>query len=84
MQKTKFDTEVKTINDKIASYSSEVLTYKRKLNQLKHRIDDLGRYASYIRGKNCVDGNDGAQITLVFQVREKYFKDNFGSDSSKS
>ena len=83
IQKTKFDTEVRKLNDKIASNNSEVLTYNNRLNQSKHRIDDLERYASYFRGKYYFDGNDGAQNTLVFQVREKYFKNNFGSDSSK-
>ena len=33
--------------------------------------------------ENYFDGNNGAQNSLVFQVREKYFKNNFGSDSSK-
>ena len=32
IQKTKFDTEVKEINDKIASNGSEVLTYNNRLN----------------------------------------------------
>ena len=82
IQKTKFDTEVKRNNDKIASNSSEVLTYNNRLNQSKDRIGDLERYASYIRGKNYFDGNDGTQNSLVFEVREKYFKDNLGSDSS--
>ena len=68
MQKTKFDTEVRKINDKIASNSSGVLTYNNKLNQSKDRIDDLERYASYFRYKNYFDGNDGAQNTLVFQT----------------
>ena len=83
IQKTKFDAEVKKINDKIASNSSEVLTYDNRLNQSKHIIDDLERYASYFRGKNYFDGNDGAQNSLVFQVGEKYFKNNSGSNSSK-
>ena len=59
IQKTKFETEVKKIN-KIASNSSEVLTYNNRLNQSKDRIDDLERYVSYFRGKNYFDGNDGA------------------------
>ena len=67
MQKTKSDTEVKKINDKIASNSSVVLTYNNRLNQAKDRIDDLERYASYFKGKNYFDGNDGAQNTPVFQ-----------------
>ena len=32
VQKTKFDTEVKKINDKITSNNSEVLTYNNRLN----------------------------------------------------
>ena len=82
IQKTKFDTEVKNINDKIASNSSEVLTYNNRLNQSKDRTDDLERYTYYFRGKNYFDGNYAAQNSLVFQVRV-YFKNNFGSNSSK-
>ena len=41
IQKTKFDAEVKIINDKITSNSSEALTYNNRLNQSKDRIDDL-------------------------------------------
>ena len=37
IQKTKFDTEVKKINDKIASNSSEVLTCNNRLNQSKDK-----------------------------------------------
>ena len=51
IQKTKFDTEVKKINDKIASNSSEVLTYINRPNQSKNRIDHLERYASFFRDK---------------------------------
>ena len=60
-----------------------VLTYNNRLNQSKDRIHDLERYASYFRGKNYFDRNDGAQNTLVFQVGEKYFKNNFAGNSSK-
>ena len=66
IRKTKLDTEVKKINDKIDSNSSKVLTYNKRLNQSKDRIDNLERYASYSRGKNYFDGNDGAQNSLVF------------------
>ena len=59
--------------DKIASNSSEVLTYNSRLNQSKYRIDYLKRYASYFRGKNYFDGNDGAQNSLVFQTMQKHF-----------
>ena len=82
IQKTKFDTEVKKINIKIASNSSGILTYNNRVNQSKDRIDDLERYASYFRGKNYFDGNDGAQNTLVFQTMQKHFnllnKDQIG------
>ena len=87
IQKAKFDTEVKKINDKIASNSSGVLTYNNRLNQAKDRIDDLERYASYFRGKNYFDGNDGAQNTLVIQTMQKHFnlsnKDQIGKWKSK-
>ena len=66
IQKTKFDTEVKKINDNI------VLTCNNRLNQSKDAIDDLERYASYFRGKNYFDGNDRAQNTLVFQTMQKH------------
>ena len=46
-------------------------------------INDLEKYASYFRGENYFDGSDGAQNVLVFLVGEKYFKYNFGSNSSK-
>ena len=59
-----------------------MVTYNNKLNQSKDRVDDLERYASLFRGEKYFDGNDGAQNSLVFQVRQKYFKNNFGSDTS--
>ena len=37
---------------------------------------------NYFWGKNYFEGYDGTQNSLVFQVGEKYFKDNSGSDSS--
>ena len=39
--------------------------------------------SSYFLGKNYFDGNDGAQNSLIFQVGEKFFKNNSGSNSSK-
>ena len=39
-QKTNFDTEVKKINDKIASNSSEVITSNNRLNQSKDSISN--------------------------------------------
>ena len=61
IQKTKFDNEVKKINDKIASNSSATLLYNNRQKQVKDRIDDLERYASYFRGKNYFDEDDGTQ-----------------------
>ena len=55
-----------------------MLSYEHKLKQREDIINDLERYASYFRGKNYFDGNDGAQNLLVFQVGEKYFTNNFG------
>ena len=73
IQKTKFDTEVKKNNDKIASNSTEVLTYNNRLNQSKDRIDDLERYASYFSVKTYFDGKGGAKSMLVFQTMQKHF-----------
>ena len=60
-----------------------MLSYEHKLKQRQDIINDLERYASYFRGKNYFDGSDGAQNSLVFQIGQKYFKNNFGSNSSK-
>ena len=60
-----------------------MLPYEHKIQQKEDITNDLERYASYFRGKNYFDGSDGAQNSLVFQVGEKYFKNNFGSNSSK-
>ena len=62
----KIDTEVTKINDKIASDSSEGLLYNNRLKKVKDRIDGLERYASYFRGKNYFDGDDGTQNALIF------------------
>ena len=73
IQKTKFDTEVKKINDEIASNSCGVLMYNNRLSQAKGRIYDLERYGSSFRDENYFDGFDGAQNTLVFQTMKKHF-----------
>ena len=39
--------------------------------------------AAYFRGKSYFDENNGAQNSLAFQVGEKYFKNDSGSNSSK-
>ena len=48
-------------------------------NALK-KLKTLG--LSYFGGKNYFQGNDGAQNSLVFQVKEQYFEDSYGSKSS--
>ena len=51
---------------------------------VENELKKLEKFDSaYFRGKNYSDGNDGTQNSLVFQVGEKYFKNNFGSGSSK-
>ena len=85
VQKTTFKSELKKVDDQASENSSKIkmLSYEHKLKQREDIINDLERYASYFRGKNYFDGSDGAQNSLVFQVGEKCFKSNFGSNSSK-
>ena len=71
------DCKLKKISDSITSNKSRHLQIKNELKILQ-KFD-----AAYFRGKNYFDGNDGAQKSLVFQVGEKYFKNHFGSSSSK-
>ena len=51
-----------------------MLSYEHKLKQRKDTINDLERVASYFRGKNYYDSDDGTQNYLVFQPMYKYFK----------
>ena len=50
-----------------------MLSYEHKLKQRKDTINDLERVASYFRGKDYFDSNDGTQNYLVFQPMYKYF-----------
>ena len=77
VKKTNLDTELKKISDRITSTRSRHLQIENELNNLQ-KVD-----AAYFRGKRYFDGDDGAQNSLVFQVGEKYFKNNSGSNSSK-
>ena len=77
VKKTNLDTELKKISDRITSTRSRHLQIENELNNLQ-KFD-----AAYFRGKRYFDGDDGAQNSLVFQVGEKYFKNNSGSNSSK-
>ena len=50
-----------------------MLSYEHKLKQ-REDTNDLERVASYFRGKNYFDSDDGTQNYLVFQPMYKYFK----------
>ena len=77
VKKTNLDAELKKISDRITSNKSRHLQIEYELKKLQKFDGD------YFRGKNYFDGNDRAQNSLVFQVGEKYFKNNSGSNSSK-
>ena len=77
VEKINLYSELKKISDTIASNKSRHLEIENELKK-PQKFD-----AAYFRGKNYFDGNDGAQNSLVFQVGEKYFKNNSGSNSSK-
>ena len=77
VEKTNLNAKLKKTSDRITSNKSRHL-------QIENELKKLQKYdAAYFRGKNYFDGNDGPQNSLVFQVGEKYFKNNFGSNSSK-
>ena len=78
MKKTDFDAKLKAISDRVTSNKTKHLLVENELKNLK-KID-----LSYIGGKNYFEGDDGTKNTLVFQVKEKYFKRkvNIGSGNS--
>ena len=73
IRKLEFDFKFKSISDRVTKNKTKHLLVKNELRKLKTL--DL----SYFWGKHY---NDGIQSSLVFQVGEKYFKDNSGSNSS--
>ena len=77
VKNTDFDTRLKKISDRVTKNKSKHLLVENELKKLE-KFD-----AAYFRGKGCFDGNDGSQNSLIFQVGEKYFKNNSGSNSSK-
>ena len=77
VEKANLNAELKKICDRITSNTSRHLQIENELKKLQ-KFD-----AAYCGGKNYFDGNNGAQNSLVFQVGEKYFKNNSGSNSSK-
>ena len=70
---TEFDANFKKISDRLTSNKNKHLLVENELKKLK--TFDL----SYFRGKNCFGGNHGTQNLLVFQEKEKYFKDEYNS-----
>ena len=56
-QKTYFDAELKKVNDKVSSNSTNALSYEHKLKQRKDTINNLERGASYFRGKGLFQRN---------------------------
>ena len=51
VQKTKFESKLKKVDDKASANSSNVLSYEHKLKRREDTIKDLERDASYFRGK---------------------------------
>ena len=74
VQKITFKSELKKVDDKASTNSLKVLPYEQKLKQREETINDLERVASYLRGKNYFDSDDGTQNYLLFQPMYKYFK----------
>ena len=78
VKNTNLNAELKKISDRITSNKIRHLQIENELKKLQ-KFD-----AAYFRGKGYFDGNDGALTnSLVFQVGEKHFKNNSGSNSSK-
>ena len=73
VQKTKFKSEFKKVDDEASKNSSKVLSYEHKSKQ-KDTINDLESVTSYFRGRYYFDSDDGTQNYLVFQPMYKYFE----------
>ena len=85
VKKTDFNTKVTEIKGKIYDVSNLVKNADFDKHLLvENELKKLEKFDSACyRSKKYFDGNDGTQNSLVFQVGEKYFKNNFGSSSSK-
>ena len=53
-QETTFYSEFKKVDDKVGKNSCDILSYESKLKQKEDTLNDLERYASYLRGKNVL------------------------------
>ena len=76
IRKPEFDAKLKDISDRIPKNKTKHLLVENELKKLK----TVG--LSYFWSRTYFEDNDGAQNSLVFQVKVKYFEDNSGSDSS--
>ena len=66
--KTGFDAKLKKISDRVTSNKSKYLLVENELKKLE-KFD-----SSHFWGRNYFEGNNGAQNTLVFQLKPKYIK----------
>ena len=76
IRKPEFDAKVKGISDRVPNNKTKHVLVENEVKKLKTL--DL----SYFGGKSYFERNDGAQNALVFQVKEKYFEDEYGSKST--
>ena len=66
--KTEFDAKLKAISDRVTKNKSKDLLLDNELRKLKTFDTD------YFVSRNYFEGDDGAQNTLVFQVKSIFFK----------
>ena len=77
--KTDFDTKLKVISDRVIKNKSKESLLDNELKKLK-KFD-----TGYFVGGNYFEGEDGAQNTLVLQVKSIFFGyDNSGYNTWKS
>ena len=76
---TDFDAKLKAISDRVTKKKSKDLLLDNELEKLKTFDTD------YFVGGNYFEGDDGAQNTLVFQVKSIFFGyDDAGYNTWKS
>ena len=77
IRKPDFDSRLKKISDRVTKNKTKHFLVENELKKLQTLE------SSYFLCRSYFDGTDGAQNSLVFQVGEKYFKNNSGSNSFK-
>ena len=68
VRNTDFDTELQSLNKRITSNKTKHLLVENELKKLEAFV------MAYFRGRNLLEGNDGVQNLLVFQLVSKYLK----------